>query len=730
MFCSTTPEPGRSGADARFWALLARHYAQAFWIGALLWWTAAGRAPLRHGAWLAHELVAARLAPIFGPSTARLLDTELGAAAIGATLVAWVSLPGAAWVAWSSVRRRRAVGAGARSAVVLAAFVMIHGVLWLRSASALGAGAVALAAAALGGLTWAGALVAAAALAAALGRLPRPASIPGGAIRRRGALAGALAVPPALLLLGAIDAARTVPSPLPDALRGSEPVVLIGLDGVGWEWLRGIEAAGAAPALRAMHESEGGLAAPLRSIHPALSPPVWTSIATGKRPWQHGIDRFVFEGESAVPAHAGHRRVRPLWEIAGDLGLRCLVVNWYVSWPAAAPAGSIVVSDRFLREGLEARVAPAARRAEVDSVVAAHRFRADSLHVAIAGPEPDPLRAPVAHGAWRHLGREIERDWLATRVLLHFLEDRRWDLVLLYLRGTDGAQHRYWREHVAAHGPRTARWAFAVTGAGADPGPYGDVVLRYYRQVDAWLAEIRARLAEGSRLLVASDHGVGVRLGDPGRAQLDPLFERLGWLVRDAEGEIDSARSMLWDATPPRRGDRRDRRVELGAGGWTIAEAAARLRALETTDGVALFAKVERDGSALRLALQRALSGGSAVALPLGGEMPLKRFAAVSIEGDFTGSHRMDGILLGSFGDPAAAEGRGYSVLDITPTVLELLDLPCALDMEGAPIEALLDAPVSAPVASWERRVRRLRIPDHTGDEEIRRELRSLGYID
>src|SRR5688500_14833804 len=68
-------------------------------------------------------------------------------------------------------------------------------------------------------------------------------------------------------------------------------VVVLGLDGADWQLLDGYRAAGAMPELdRLVREGRSGV---LRSLVPALSPLVWTTIATGQGPLQHRILDFT-----------------------------------------------------------------------------------------------------------------------------------------------------------------------------------------------------------------------------------------------------------------------------------------------------------------------------------------------------------------------------------------------------------------------------------------------------
>ena len=68
-------------------------------------------------------------------------------------------------------------------------------------------------------------------------------------------------------------------------------VFILGLDGADWRIIDRLEAEGRLPNLaRLRHEGAWGL---LRSQKPLLSPIVWTTIATGRHPLDHGIMGFL-----------------------------------------------------------------------------------------------------------------------------------------------------------------------------------------------------------------------------------------------------------------------------------------------------------------------------------------------------------------------------------------------------------------------------------------------------
>ena len=83
---------------------------------------------------------------------------------------------------------------------------------------------------------------------------------------------------------------------------GSPQLVLIGLDGLDWNIVDPLIAAGKMPNLAGLVAR--GAKARLLTINPILSPVVWTSIATGVKPERHGIVDFTAvntETGEAVP---------------------------------------------------------------------------------------------------------------------------------------------------------------------------------------------------------------------------------------------------------------------------------------------------------------------------------------------------------------------------------------------------------------------------------------------
>jgi predicted AlkP superfamily phosphohydrolase/phosphomutase len=67
-------------------------------------------------------------------------------------------------------------------------------------------------------------------------------------------------------------------------------VLLIGWDAADWKVIHPLLDAGKMPNLERFLEQ--GVMGNIATLQPALSPMLWTSIATGKRPYKHGVHGF------------------------------------------------------------------------------------------------------------------------------------------------------------------------------------------------------------------------------------------------------------------------------------------------------------------------------------------------------------------------------------------------------------------------------------------------------
>ncbi len=282
-------------------------------------------------------------------------------------------------------------------------------------------------------------------------------------------------------------------------------LLLIGLDGADWDIIDPLIAQGRMPHMERLIAS--GVRARLRSIAPALSPLIWTSIATGVGPEKHGILDFVAispETGAAIPVTSNLRRVKALWNIMTGAGRTSGVIAWWASWPAEAVDG-FLVSDRVAYQlfggGAAAGNSELGRLTHPESlwlsvrpmVVTPSDVTDDAIGEFIDGRES----APQLEDHARRLRAILASTKTYMAIGMSLLRAYDPDFKALYLEGTDTVAHDFMRYR-----------APAMEGVAPEmQAAYGEVVDRYYEHADGLLGEILTLADPGTVVLVCSDHG-------------------------------------------------------------------------------------------------------------------------------------------------------------------------------------------------------------------------------
>jgi predicted AlkP superfamily phosphohydrolase/phosphomutase/tetratricopeptide (TPR) repeat protein len=126
-----------------------------------------------------------------------------------------------------------------------------------------------------------------------------------------------------------------------------QKLIVVGWDSADWEIAQPLMDQGRMPQLKAMVDN--GASGKLKSSPPYLSPMLWNTMATGKSPAEHGIVGFR-EFNPVTQAHqpisSTSRKVKSIWNMLSQEGLKTHVVGWFATYPAESING-VVVSDLF-----------------------------------------------------------------------------------------------------------------------------------------------------------------------------------------------------------------------------------------------------------------------------------------------------------------------------------------------------------------------------------------------
>ncbi|MBN2054201.1 alkaline phosphatase family protein, partial [bacterium] len=323
------------------------------------------------------------------------------------------------------------------------------------------------------------------------------------ALRLAGFHAGAVKCGKAILLSGENE---SQPGPGPD---DSDPrVVLLGLDAADWDLLEPLMADGRMPNLRRL--CDGGVRGSLRTIAPALSPVVWTSMATARSPEEHGIVDFISHTSDGrtVPVTSNLRRVPGFWNILTAAGASVGVAGWWATWPAEAVKG-YMLSDRYsyglFRDDTDGDAARAKMYPETAIFrMAAHHIGDEEITFRQAAPFMDiePRIYADADGedlreSLRWFRRILASDLSYRNAGLYLQKKYNPRLAATYFEGTDTICHQFVR----------FRAPMRVQAPERETAMFKDTIDRFYEYHDRLIGEFTQGLSEDTVVIVCSDHG-------------------------------------------------------------------------------------------------------------------------------------------------------------------------------------------------------------------------------
>lgn len=290
-------------------------------------------------------------------------------------------------------------------------------------------------------------------------------------------------------------------------------VLVLAIDGFEWSVIRPLLDAGEMPHVAELMRR--GTYGVLSTLEPTKSPVLWTSIATGKAPDQHGIVDFLKEPDAPGGRRALYtsrdRRVKAFWNILSERGISCDVIGWWLTWPVEPIAGWMVSQtntlrrDRELRKGgllpgVEDQVWPEDAREEVSALVETVGRELRARLEPTFGRELSGLEA-LEDDRWRQCQWAFRADLTYLDVLrLRAARGELARVTAIYLGATDVVGHRFW----AAWDPEP----FGLDTDHPECVRFGHVIPAYYRFIDQALGDLLELFPANTQVLVVSDHGM------------------------------------------------------------------------------------------------------------------------------------------------------------------------------------------------------------------------------
>jgi predicted AlkP superfamily phosphohydrolase/phosphomutase/tetratricopeptide (TPR) repeat protein len=286
--------------------------------------------------------------------------------------------------------------------------------------------------------------------------------------------------------------------------RLAKKVLLIGWDAADWKVINPLMDAGHLPTLEKL--VNGGVMGNLATLDPPLSPMLWTSIGTGKRPYKHGILGFTEpspDGSGIRPIYNVSRKVKAVWNILNQHNLKSHVIGWWPSHPAE-PIDGITISNFYQKAKnavnepwpmMDGTVHPK-EMSELFAKLRVHPGELTAQHILPFVPEA----ANVDQEKDKRLvslAKVIADCTTIHSATTYIMENEEWDFLAVYYDAIDHFCHGFMKFHPPQ-----------LPGIPDDMyNMYKDVVISGYKYHDMMLERLIELAGEDTTIMLISDHG-------------------------------------------------------------------------------------------------------------------------------------------------------------------------------------------------------------------------------
>jgi predicted AlkP superfamily phosphohydrolase/phosphomutase len=433
------------------------------------------------------------------------------------------------------------------------------------------------------------------------------------------------------------------------------------------------------PTLRSLMQR--GTWGELESSIPCITVPAWASMTSSRDPGVLGIygfrNRADWSYDALTTANSSAVTQPRVWDIIGDAGKSSLIMNVPQTYPVKPINGHLL--SCFLTPNTGAQFAyPAIFKQEILKIAPDYDFDVRGFrHVE---------RAEL-------LQKLIDLTKTQYRVLEYTLKHKAWQFAMHVNIGVDRIHHAFWRYHDPQHRLHEA------------DSPFKNAIRDYYKLVDSWMGRILEQVDDDVAVIIASDHGVK-RMD--GAIAINEWLWRNGWLAFKDEPNgitqfshelVDWSRTKAW-STGGYYG-----RIFLNVAGreaqGIIAQAdyekvrdelAAQIKAIPDDKGNFLPTQVFKPE-----AIYQQVHNFAPDLIAYFGDLHWRCVGSVGLGQHYTlendtgpddANHAQNGMFI-LYNPQKTGLGQvfGYQLMDIAPTILNLMQLPIPATMQGKVIQ-------------------------------------------
>ena len=427
---------------------------------------------------------------------------------------------------------------------------------------------------------------------------------------------------------------------------------------------------------------EKGVFGKLRSCDPPITVPAWSVMMSSRCPGSLGIygfrNRVSHSYDQFKIVTSTDVKVDRVWDILSKAGKKVIAIGVPLTYPVTKVNG-IMVSD-FLTPSLNCEFThPPELKKEIQDVVGEYIFDVRDFRT----DNKQKILADI---------HEMTRK--RFKLMRHFMVTKQWDFLMMVEMGTDRIHHAFWsymdpehRKYEKGH-------------------PFEQAIREYYHLVDAEIGQTLALVDDHTTVLVVSDHGA--KRMDGGICINDWLIkEGYMFLEQPVDGitpfskaKIDWSRTVAWgDGGYYARvfinvkGREPKGVVEQKDYEKVRAELMEKLAAIPDDRGEAIATKVYRPEELYpqieNIAPDLFVYFGDLYWRSIGSVGNPSLYCFENDTGPDDANHAQHGIMIGvpaenqSFGGEPGTEVTDLTLLDVAPTILDILEVPVPASMEG-----------------------------------------------
>lgn len=419
----------------------------------------------------------------------------------------------------------------------------------------------------------------------------------------------------------------------------------------------------------------------LESCHPPITVPAWAVMLSGKDPGALGVygfrNRADYSYDAMFTATAASITEPRVWDILSRHGRKSVVLSVPQTYPVRPVNGWLVAG--FLTPNTDAEYTyPKSLKTELENAVGEYII------------DVKDFRTEDRAGLLGRIYALMENRFAQARYLL---ESKPWEFFMLVEMGMDRLHHAFWKYADSSH------------PLYEPDHPFAHVVRDYYAAVDRHIGELVAMAGEDTAVLVVSDHGAKAMHGGVCINQ---------WLIREGllavRDEVDGRRriedcAIDWPRTRAWGSGGYYGRIFFNVQGREPEgvipasqyeafrdDMIARIEAMTGPDGRPLRNKAYKPQD-----IYRTVKGVPPDLIVYFGNLAWRSVGSIGFPDVFTcendtgpddANHDFHGVFILKNGPHR--DGRrldGLHILDVAPTILDILGIDIPPDMQGRAVQ-------------------------------------------